>query len=295
MQSEIQRESMLRRGLIDETGARHRRVLLRPLTGWQEATLGTSAGGVDPWDADAVLAACIERLGGYRDVVPDHVEALSVGDRARLALTLSAMMFGDRLWLTVACPNPACGEPADLQVSLAEVLDHADEAEPEWLEVATPDGPARFRPPTGADERAAAGDDAPGPADMRDAALWCRIVARVGHRGPLTREDWLALAPASRQAIALALADAGSAPELFFASHCPACAAWIELDLDPIDLLVRQFRLGADRLLAEVHSLAFHYGWSEDQILNLPRSRRWRYIELLRNQLEGRSLLGPWS
>ncbi len=295
MQGEFQREIVLARGLIDETGARHRRALLRPLTGWQEAALSTAAGGVDGVTADGMLASCLERLGGYRDVTPEHAEALSLGDRARIALALSAMMFGERVYLTLPCPNPACGELADMAVSIDEILGTAGEAEPEWLETETPDGRARFRPPTGADEHAVAGREPAGPAHQRDAALWCRIVAHVGERGPLTPEDWLALAPASRQAIALALARSGAAPELFFASRCPSCSAWLEVDLDPLDLLTRQFRLGADRLLAEVHSLAFHYGWSEDQILSLPRGRRWRYLELLQSQLEGRPLLGTWS
>ena len=176
-----------------------------------------------------------------------------------------------------------------------EIPGMAREPEPEWIEVDTPDGPARFRPPTGADEHAVAGRESAAPEHERDVVLWCRIVARVGDREPLAPDDWLALAPASRQAIALALARSGTAPELFFASRCPSCAAWLELDLDPFELLTRQFRLGADRLLAEVHSLAFHYGWSEDQILSLPRSRRWRYLELLQSQLEGRPLLGTWS
>jgi hypothetical protein len=44
-----------------------------------------------------------------------------------------------------------------------------------------------------------------------------------------------------------------------------------------------------------VHSLAFHYGWSEEAVLDLPRARRWAYLELLRNQLEGRPLVDLWS
>ena len=60
-------------------------------------------------------------------------------------------------------------------------------------------------------------------------------------------------------------------------------------------MLARELGLGSNRLLAEIHSLAFHYGWSEDAVLDLPRPRRWAYLELLRNQLEGRPLVGLWS
>ena len=60
----------------------------------------------------------------------------------------------------------------------------------------------------------------------------------------------------------------------------------------PVDLLARSLATGEQRLLAEVHSLAFHYGWSEADILALPRPRRFAYLELLRDQLEGRPLTG---
>jgi hypothetical protein len=49
------------------------------------------------------------------------------------------------------------------------------------------------------------------------------------------------------------------------------------------------------RLEAEVHCLAFHYHWPEADILALPRPRRWRYLELVRRELEGSPLLDGWS
>ncbi|RKH55917.1 hypothetical protein D7V93_21525 [Corallococcus llansteffanensis] len=112
---------------------------------------------------------------------------------------------------------------------------------------------------------------------------------------PLTPDGWKALPVRSRHAVALALAEGTTAPDLGLLGRCPQCSAWLELELDPFALLARELRGGAARLESEVHCLAFHYHWSEADILALPRARRWRYLELLRNELEGHPLVDGWS
>lgn len=293
MTFEPAREVALARGLIDDTGARHRRALLRPLNGWQEWSLAAAPERIEPAAIHALLASCIERLGGYAGIGVAQTAALSRGDRARLALELRSLLFGDHLLLTQRCPNPDCAELADLDLFVPELLGTVGPAEPEWFVTDTADGKALVRPPTGLDEEAALAH--PGSDGERAALLWSRIVGTIGGRPVPSAEGWLALDPRTRHAIALALADGEAMPDLSFVSRCPACAGWMELEIDPFDLLAREVRLGAGRLLAEVHSLAFHYGWTEDAILALPRNRRWRYLELLRDQLEGRPLTEGWS
>jgi hypothetical protein len=161
------------------------------------------------------------------------------------------------------------------------------------VEVDTEEGRIVLRPPTGLDDEAC--DAAGGDRRQRSALLWSRLVLAVGDGGPVDPGAWQALHPATRQAAAAALAELDSLLDLTFVSACPACGAWIEVELDPFELLARELGTGSDRLLAEVHCLAFHYGWTEDAILDLPRTRRWRYLELLRNQLEGRALTDAWS
>lgn len=284
------REVVLRRGLVDESGARHRRAIVRPLTGRQEAAL--ASGGIDARAASELLAACVDRLGGYREVSDVHTAALGRGDRWQLALALRQLMVGDRLVLTVTCPDPDCGEQADLDLRVSDLLGGVADAQPEEVEIQTPDGRLHLRPPIGLDDEAC---EAAGDRSAQSAMLWSRLVLDVGGRGPIDPTGWRALHSATRQAAAVALADLENAPDLSFVSPCPACGAWIELELDPFELLAHELGWGAGRLLAEVHCLAYHYGWSEDAILDLPRTRRWRYLELLRNQLEGRPLVDLWS
>jgi hypothetical protein len=42
----------------------------------------------------------------------------------------------------------------------------------------------------------------------------------------------------------------------------------------------------AGRLYEEVHHLAYHYHWAERDIMDLPRSKRRRYLGLLASKLE---------
>lgn len=280
----------LPRGLYDDAGVCHREVALRPLTGREELALAQT--GADAAAASALFSACVERIGGYDEVRPEHAAALTRGDRQHLALHLRARMFGDRISLVVPCPNPACRELSDIDLSVTSLL-QGPERVPEVIALDTPDGPARLREPTGADDQLVA--DAPGDRRERAALLWSRLVLDLGGRGPLSADGWRALAPATRGALALALAEQGGALDLAVLATCPSCRALLELELDPLDLLVRELSAGVDRLLAEVHAIAWHYHWPEPAILALPRGRRWRYLELIARQVEGRPLLGAWG
>lgn len=271
----------LAQGLVESTGARHRRARLRPPTGHVELDLAAGgAGSIGRDESDELLAHCVERIGEFRTVTPALVAALTRGDRARIALVVRSLLHGDAVLLVIACPAAGCGALADLVLRTADLLRDTRGPQPLAISVATADCDVDVRPPTGDDDRAAGSDD----------ELWGRLVSRAGE--PIGAAGWRALAPASAQRIAMALSGLDSCADLAFVSACPRCGAWIELELDPVDLLARTLATGEQRLLAEVHSLAFHYGWSETAILDLPRPRRFAYLELLRDQLEGRPLTG---
>jgi hypothetical protein len=282
----------LPRGLYDDDGRCHRDAVLRPLTGHEELALASldlsgAEGALAIDAANELFVGCVERIGGFVDPTPEQVAALSRGDRQHLALHLRARMFGDRLSLVVPCPNPSCRELSDLDLSVAQLLGEPREV-PEVLTIETPDGVALVREPTGADDAFVAAIT--GETRARAAILWSRLVLDLGGRGPVTPEGWTALCPASRGAIALGLAEKGSALDLAVIAPCPSCEALIELEIDPVELVVRELRVGVGRLFAEIHALAWHYHWPEGDILALPRARRWRYLDLIGRHLEGRPL-----
>jgi hypothetical protein len=284
--------AVLPHGLLDDAGVWHRRAVLRPLTGREEMVLAAGpAGGAAA--VSALLAAVVERIGGYEPVDPELAALLTRGDREVLLLRLRAALYGDRLAMVIYCANPACRAAADVDLKISALAPEPP-AEPRApIACATPEGDAVIREPTGEDDAAVEDALAAGDRAAASALLWSRLV-ELGGRA-LSTAEWRALPAATRHALALALAAGSRAPDLAFVARCIECEAWIEIELDPWRLLVRELAAGGDRLLAEVHALAFHYHWSEHDILSLPRARRWRYLQLLGRELEGRPLLDPRS
>lgn len=272
----------LPRGLFDSEGGRHRDAVLTPVTGHVEAGLA-EARELDPASVSRLLAGAIARIGGYEPILPAHAAALSRGDRELVLLHLRRALFGDRLALVVACPNPGCRQEADLALTIAQLCPAADRAADETFAVDTPAGTATLREPTGGDDDAVHGLDR----DTASAALWSRLVVDLAGHGPITAAQWTELDLPTRHALALALADAHSGPTLAFVAPCPSCRAWMEIELDPAVLLAAELGVAGDRLFAEVHTLAYFYHWSEHEILSLPRQRRWRYLELVHRQVAG--------
>lgn len=279
---------LLPRGLYDTDGRCHREAALRPLTGHQELEVA-DCGRLDAATTSALLSRCLSAIGAFEPATEAHAHALTRGDRHFLLLRLRALLFGSRVPLVVTCSNPDCGEPADMIVDVEELAPERPEVTPTAFEVDTAGGPLWVREPTGADDALLEGTE--GTHHERSAVLWSQLVCGAdGTR--LSVDAWRALPGPSRHRVALTLAARTAAPDLALVSRCPSCRAWLELVLDPSGLLANDLRLGADRLFAEVHVLAFWYHWDEQRILDLPRSRRWRYLELVRRQVEGRPLVG---
>ncbi len=273
---------LLPRGLFDADGRCHRSVGIRPLTGQQEAVVAELGERPGAADVSRLLRVCLESIGGYSPVELPQIQALARGDRQFLLLQLRRLLSGDTLPLVVRCPNPACHALADLDLSVGELLTEAKPGK-ELIEVQTAEGDFRLCEPTGADDEAL--ELLPGAWRDRAGQLWDRLI--LDRDGKAWEGGWEKLKPATRAQLAMALGDQSCGPDLVVFSSCPACAAMLEVVLDPMMILMRELRTGVERLLAEVHSLAWHYHWSEAQILDLPRARRWHYLELIRSQVEG--------
>ena len=266
-------QTTLPRGIYSGTTC-HRVAILRPLTGRQEVMIAAR-----PPDARAVsrvLADRLVRIGGIEEFSPQRVSQLTRGDRAHLLLCLRALMLGDELRLTLTCPNPSCHAPLPLTLSIRALCTVQAAPALAKIPIQTSAGEAILREPTGEDD--ALLEETSG---HRDAVLWSRLLLRLGHRTGLTADDWRALPAGVRHAIALGLARHHRGPQLFGSASCSGCAAGQEWRIDPAGLLSAELRTGAARIIDEVHALAWHYHWSEESILDMPRRRRWRYLRLL--------------
>jgi hypothetical protein len=62
---------------------------------------------------------------------------------------------------------------------------------------------------------------------------------------------------------------------------CPACGHAWEVILDIVSFFWAEINAWAERLVREVHTLAWAYGWREADILAMTARRRQKYLDLV--------------
>jgi hypothetical protein len=270
-------------GGIWREGIRHQEVGLRSLTGEDEALLTeTLAAFLPARQTSVILSRCITRLGPFSPVPVEMAGALTVGDREALLLHLRRLTLGERMPCVLSCPAPGCGAKMDLDLRVADLIQHPYPEAPEQHEVTiSENGDAyrvRFRLPTGSDqeETAALADrDLPAAADL----LLKRCIAEV--KRPGDGEPLDSLPPAVTRELPEVMARLDPQAELRLNLSCPECRRGFSTVLDTADYFFRELAGLSANLFREVHLLAFYYHWSEGEIMNMTARKRRRYLNLL--------------
>ena len=262
-------------GLVLDGGQRIDLAELRPLAGREEDWLATHPGVPSAVATTHLLGSCLVRLGGAA-AGPELARRLLVGDRDYLMLQLRRMTLGERISAVVTCP--ACGERMDVEFRVDEVPvewrpQHATDHVVSLAAPAGADVPrtARVRLPTGADQEAVLG--------LETAAAVERLLDRC-----LVEPD-AGLSAAERGAVIAAIDQLAPQVEVELDLTCPECAQAFVVPFDTTAFFLDEVRQSNAHLLREVHTLAFHYHWSETEILGLTRARRRAYLSLLSDAL----------
>jgi hypothetical protein len=253
-------------GLIGRDGVVDRTYTWKPLNGAAEWDFANAA--AMPSRAEAVsraLEAALERVGGEA-ASRARVDALSVQDRRFLMIELARRLGLSASWSSHYCAT--CGQPFEFPFDLADLP-----VEPAKAVIATATVAGRtltLRAPTGGDQMraAAVADDESAP------RLLATLCLTPGDAPP-------ALSEADRETIEAALDDV--LPQIPWAvtAPCPDCRAQNVIAIDVCAWLAHM----AAGPLYDVHEIASAYGWSERDILALPRERRQAYLELIRGEV----------
>jgi hypothetical protein len=197
-------------------------------------------------------------------------DGLPASDLDAAALVIRRSWIGDTIRTDTRCPAPDCRERIDVSFGVGDYLEHhrprrprgvTESAEAGWF--ALDRAPVRFRIPTVADLLAIARAGRP------DEALTGRCVDAPGMSRALARRLDRALA-----ALAPSLDD-------LLGGICPGCGQPVTIRFDPLGYTLAELRTVFSGVYQEAHALAAGYGWPEDAILALPRSRRRRYASLI--------------
>jgi hypothetical protein len=259
-------------------GDRRTAVRLRRLTGHDQETLLGLAGAPPARAARALLDRCLGSIGG-QEPDSDVVAGLTLGDREALLWQLRAISLGDQIAAVVGCRH--CHEKLDLDLRVGDLL---QPPYPVWGDGFTEDlagHRVRFRLPSVADQEAVGGiartDD-----ELAARALLARCVLVVDDHPP--SDDELA---AVRSAVEERVAALDPQAETILDIRCPACDTATAHVLDAAEFLVEELTWSSRHLYREVHALAWHYHWSEDDILGLTVDKRRRYLDLIQDSLAG--------
>jgi hypothetical protein len=269
-------------------GLCHREAHMRALTGADEAfLLETSAALLPAQRATALLTRCLTRLGPLCPVTAEAARALTMGDREALLLHLRHLTLGDRLQCVLRCPHPDCGEKMDLELKVSDLLRPSyPDIQQSYETTVGENGSAyrvRFRLPTGADQEAAAGlahTDPPAAADL----LLRHCVEQVIPADDRPVEE---LPPAVASQLPATLAELDPQAELMLNLTCPICGHAFSTLFDTAAYFFQELASRANYLYREVHLLAFHYHWSETEIMAMTSRKRRLYLDLLAEALTG--------
>jgi hypothetical protein len=270
-------------GGVWQEGVRHQEAGLRSLTGEDEAFLTEEGGSLCPArQTSVILNRCLIRLGLFSPVPADTAGSLTVGDREALLLHLRRLTLGERMQCVLTCPASGCGAKMDLELRVADLLQHPYPDAPERHEATVSENGdsfrVRFRLPTGADQEAAAelaGRDLPAAAGL----LMKRCVAEVIREGRGEPLEFLPPTVASRLPEIMAQLDPQAEIRLNLA--CPECGRGFSTVLDTADYFFRELAGRSENLYREVHLLAFYYHWGEAEIMNMTARKRRCYLNLL--------------
>ena len=282
-------------GYVDDDGALHTEVELRPLAGHDEEFVAeTQIGNRAASVITGLLSRCLKRIGTIEEVTPTLVRALLVGDRDYLLLRLRAISYGPKVAAALRCP--ACDAQMDLIFSLNEIPverkaiqsrvfavklssdtapDNEEESERQLVE---------FRLPTGADQ-----EDLAAVFEANEAQALKLVLARCVKRvGRISGDaDLVAKLPASMwREIEVEIERHSPQVSIVLEGICPECQLPFESPFDSTAFFLAEMLDALGRLERDVHTLARHYHWPERDILSLTPKKRLRYIRLLQSAMD---------
>jgi len=278
-------------GYIDEAGQLHKEVSLVPLSGREEELLVSMSGQGAAAQVSTILSCCVKHIGSISDVSKDLMQKLLVGDRQYLMLKLREITFGEKVQASVSCPWPECDTGVDVNFRIPDIpikdaqlttLIHECE-----FSVGSEDARQKvwFRLPNGADQEALSKKFHENNAIAATQLLW-RCIQRIDEIKSPTIEQVRDLSSNVRQQIEQRMQKLAPDVELTMQAQCPECHRDFSIPFDIQEFFFGELKTSRELLRREVHYLAYHYHWSEQDILSMTRDKRHEYIDVLTEEID---------
>lgn len=284
-------------GHFDSTGNVHLEAELVPLSGREEEYLANRQNKESASLVTTILSRCVRRIGDIKPVSEEVARNLLVADRQFLLLKLREMTFGDQVQSTVFCPWPNCGNRVDIDFSTKDIpIQESEDKGPIFTmrlsseAVLNPEGGVQeneivFRLPNGGDQEALATLIVENEAAALTALL-LRCIQQLGSSSDCGQEQISRLSPLARMEIEQRMEALAPKIDLTLGANCPECHRDFTMPFDLQQFFFGEWKTSHELLCREVHYLAYHYHWSEEEIMDFPREKRRKYIEVLAEEIE---------
>lgn len=215
------------------------------------------------------------------------LKKMSLGDRVSLLLNLRKLMKGDNISCTINCPK--CGNAMSADISITKLLETTSaKLENDYCELTDDhDGGLSFhvRPLTAEDQDLCLSKTLTTESLKQNLAKACIVQSESSLQLPASLSETLIEDIGSR------LAEIDPLSDISLNLSCPECDHSFQASFDAEEYIMNEIGpRNYKELECDVHWLAFHYHWSEQEILSLSTTRRKRYIELVNTTLAGEAL-----
>ena len=228
---------------------------------------------VGPHLITALLACCTERPAGQA-LEPQFFWDLGVGKRIECLLILASLEGTKELSIPLRCPQPSCGQPIEIDLTLEEILAVGQETGDDTLSVQFGEVCLVVRRPTGADQLAWLQHIVQ---DERAAVQ--TILRTLIVEGPEMEHTQTCIGQ-----IEATLDRHDPLVQFSLSVVCPYCRELAPHEVDLAAFAVQKLRAAQGLLIEEVHRLAAHYHWTEAEILAIPAWRRAHYLALVERE-----------
>lgn len=275
-------------------GENHRTAEIHPVTGAEETFIHEFGDSLYPVElATALLTRCTSRIGPVRSVHEDIIRDLIIGDRERLLLNLRLLTLGDRIECNLECPSPDCGKKMDLELSIGNLLPPPVPVETRNIErdiqVKGLNFTVIFRLPTVRDLEFSVLRDSSGPVSSSEHFFRnCIQELHADSKASISMDELdSTIRTALRSELVVIMKELDPMSEITLRITCPNCGHEFSSTLDPTSIFTSEIRNRARMFYKEVHTLAFHYHWSESDIISMTSKKRRLYLDLLTDYLSG--------
>lgn len=258
---------------VPERGRWVNHVLLRQFAGEDERAFAELTGSA----LHARMNAFLERVVSFEEgATAELLPKLSIGDKVALMLHIHRLELGDPLDCAVSCIK--CGKSMSIVLSAARMLNCVAPEPSLSYSVEASGLRLQIQPLTIIDQ------------DMLLSAKKGEDLEEALARACIVSSDSQLPENLPRQvieAIGSKLEEVDPLSDIDLAISCPECGHKFHTTFDLEDFVFRELGIDHGDLDSEVHWLALHYHWSEEEILSLPVRRRRKYISLINSTITG--------